>query len=403
MSTYAPALNDWLTARTLEWAAKKGVDVELSTASYTEIQPKILTGVDTHNPPDIAFGAGGLVALLAEDANSRSLVELDDVLNEIGKDDLITPCKKWYTMGGKQYGIDLFLFVDVVHMIKKFLNESGRTTDELKTWADYIQFAKEVKARHPDMYPVGHTLGMTFDGTESWYQHSWPMGGGLTTSRSSSGVIFNSAENRAALQEVIDMYDAGLISPNMIQADEMLNNNAYLSQSAAFICEGPTPFYAAVTRNPALAADTILLPSPTGPKGFFSYGSKQAMVVFKEAKNVDLAKDLLVYIFKNKDAYLTFIKNGFYAPYPVFKSVQEKLKADAVQGPIWSSYIGIEPSIIDYTYPLSEPSKACDEVDAKYLEAQTFTDVLINKKPVDTTIADIEVKMKDIFKRVYGQ
>ncbi|MGC8911794.1 MAG: hypothetical protein ACP5K8_06945 [Nitrososphaeria archaeon] len=30
MSTYAPALNDWLTARTLEWAAKRGVDVELS-------------------------------------------------------------------------------------------------------------------------------------------------------------------------------------------------------------------------------------------------------------------------------------------------------------------------------------------------------------------------------------
>jgi ABC-type glycerol-3-phosphate transport system substrate-binding protein len=399
MSTYAPALNDWLTARTLEWAAKKGVDVELSTASYMEILPKILTGVETHNPPDLAFGAGGLIALMAEDPAARSIEPLDDVINEIGKDDLIPPCRKWYTIDGKQWGIDLFLFVDIVHLIKPFADEVGRKPEELVTWDDYIEFAKEVKVRHPDMFPIGHTLGQCYDGTETFWQHSWPLGGGLCTGRSSGQVIFDSNENKQALQRIVDLYNEGLISPQMLQADEMLNNNAYLSRSSAFIIEGPTPFYAAVTRNPKLAGETVLLPPPKGPKGMFTYGSKQALCVFKESKNVDLAKDLLVYIFKDKNAYTTFIKNGYYAAYPVFKSAQENLKSD----PIWASYMALESTIVDYTHPLNEPCKGADEANSKFLFAVPFTDVLINHKSVDEAITSVGTQIKDIFKRVYGK
>jgi len=399
-STYAPALNDWLTARTLEWAAKRGVDVELSTASYMEIQPKILTGVDTGNPPDVAFGAGGLAALLAEDPKARHLAPLDDVYKEIGADDVIPIVKRWYTMDGKPYAIDLFLFVDVVHLIKSFANEVGRKPEELVTWDDYIEFAREVKKRHPDMYPIGHTLGKCFDGTETWYQHWWPLGGEMLTDRKSTAVKFDSPESREALQRIVNLYNEGLISPQMLQPDEMLNNNAYLTKTAAFIIEGPTPFYAAVTSNPALAADTVLLPPPTDRKGMFTYGSKEALVAFSESKNVDLAKDLLIYIFKDKDAYYNMIKSGFYAAYPIFNSVQERL---AKEDPVWKDYIKVQPTIYDYTYPLNEPCKGMDEVSSKFLVADLFSMTLIDKKDVDTAVKTVADQIKDIIKRTYGQ
>jgi multiple sugar transport system substrate-binding protein len=399
-STYAPALNDWLTARTLEWAAKKGVDVELSTASYLEILPKILTSVEAGNPPDVVFGAGTLIALMAEDPKARHIVPLDDVYNEIGKDDVIEPVKRWYTMDGHIWAIDLFLFVNVVHLIKPFLDEVGRRVEELKTWDDYIEFAREVKKKHPDMYPIGVTLGKTFDGVETWHMFWWPYGGEFMTERSSAGVKYNSQESRETLQRIVDLYNEGLISPDMLQADEFINNNAYLTRKSAFIVEGPTPYYAAVTRNPALAADTLLLPPPAGPKGMFTWGSKQAMCVFAESKNVDLAKDLLVYIFKNRNNYLQFIKSGYYAAYPIFKSVKEQLKKE---DPVWARYIEIEHSIVDYTYPLNQPSKAADEVVSKFLFPDAFYKVLIEKKDVDVAITEVDVQIKEIFRRTYGR
>jgi len=399
-STYAPAINDWLTARTFEWAAKRGVDVELSTAAYREIEPKILTGVETGNPPDVAFGAGQIVALLAEDPKARHLAPLDDVLNEIGKDDLIPICRNWYTIEGKQYGIDLYLFVNVTHLIKPFADEVGRKPEELVTWDDYIEFAREVKRRHPDMFPMGFTLGKTFDGTETWYMFWWPYGGEMLTDRKSTAVKFDSQVSRETLQRVVNLYNEGLISPQMLQADEFINNNAYLTRSAAFIVEGPTPFYAAVTRNPDLASKTVLLPPPIGPKGMFVWGSKQPLVIFKDSKYVDLAKDLLIYIFKDRNAYTTLIKNGFYAAYPVFTSVQESL---VKEDPVWKDYVKVQPNIYDYTYPLNQPCKGMDEVQSKFIVADLWSMTIIDKKDVDTAVSTVGNNIKEIIRRTYGQ
>jgi multiple sugar transport system substrate-binding protein len=227
----------------------------------------------------------------------------------------------------------------------------------------------------------------------------WPYGGEFMTERSSAGIKYNSQVSRETLQRIVNLYNEGLISPDMLQADEMLNNNAYLTRKSAFIIEGPTPYYAAVTRNPALAADTLLLPPPTGPKGMFTWGSKEAMCIFAESKNIDLAKDLLVYIFKDRGKYLQFINSGYYAAYPIFKSVEEKLKSD----PVWARYLEVEPTIIDYTYPLNEPSKAADEVMSKFIFADAFSKVLIEKKDVDKAITEVDAQIKEIFKRTYGK
>jgi len=401
MSTYAPALNDWLKARTYEWGAKKGVDIEMSVASYMEILPKILTGVEAGTPPDIAFGAGTLVSLLAENPEERHLAEIDDVIDEIGKDDVLDEVKKWYTIDGHIYAIDLFLFVNVVHLIKPFADEVGRKPEELQTIEDYIEFAREVKKRHPDMYPMGYTLGKCYDGCETWHMFWWPNGGGLTTGRSVSTLKYKSKESYDTLQLIVELFNEGLISPELLRADEMLNNNSYLTRTAAWCCEGPTPFYAAVTRNPKLASETVLLPAPSGPAGRFHWGSKEAMVIFKESENVDLAKDLLAYIFKDKDSYLDFIKSGYYAAYPIFKSTGDKL---AEEDPVWARVIeGTRGTIVDYTYPLSEPCGAADEVMSKFIFADAFSDALVDKKPVEEAIDSTYEKIKEVFMRHYGE
>jgi len=398
-STYAPALNDWLKSRTYEWAAKKGVDIDMGVASYTEILPKILTGVEAKDPPDLAYGAGTIVALMAEDPNARNIVEIDDAINEIGRDDVLDEVKKWYTMGGKIYGIDLFLFVNTVHLIKPFADEVGRKPEELKTWEDYIQFAREVKKKHPTMYPMGYTLGKTFDGCETWHMFWWPYGGKFMTGRSTAELMYKSKETADTLQLIANVYNEGLISPEMIRADEMINNNAYLTRTSAFICEGPTPYYAAVTRNPKLAGETVMLPAPKGPAGTFHWASKQALVVFKDSKNIDLAKDLLAYILKDKKAYEDFITSGYYAAYPIFKSTGEAM---AKKDPIWAGVLaGTKGTLTDYTYPLMEPSGGADEVMSKFIFADAFTDVLVDKKPIDKAVDDTNEKAKAIFQRFY--
>ncbi|MBS7649732.1 MAG: extracellular solute-binding protein [Candidatus Bathyarchaeia archaeon] len=401
MSTYAPALNDWLKARTYEWAAKKGVDVEMSVASYMEILPKILTGVESKDPPDIALGAGTLVALMAEDPKARNIVPIDDVLNEIGKDDVLDEVKKWYTIDGKVYGIDLFLFVNLVHLIKPFADEVGRKPENLKTIDDYVEFAREVKKKHPEMYPMGYTLGKCYDGCETWMMFWWPYGGKLTTGRSAADLKYKSKESYDTLQKIVGYVNEGLISTEMLRADEMLNNNAYLTRTAAWCCEGPTPFYAAVTRNPKLASETLLLPAPRGPAGLFHWGSKEAMVIFKDSKNIDLAKDLLAYIFKDRKAYSDFIGSGYYAAYPVFKSTLEEY---AKKDPIWAMVAeGTKGTITDYTYPLMEPCGAADEVMSKFIFADAFADALVDKKPVEQAVDNTYNKIREIFLRYYGK
>jgi ABC-type glycerol-3-phosphate transport system substrate-binding protein len=403
MSTYAPAINDWLTARTLVWAAKRGVDVEVSTASYMEIKPKILTGVETGNPPDLVFGGGDLVALLAEDPKARHIEPIDDVYKELGEDDIIEKLMKWYTIDGKRFAIDLALHANQLHLIKSFVTEVGRKPEELVTWDDYIEFAREVKRRHPDMYPLGFTLGKCYDGTETWYLTWWPHGGEMCTGRSSTAVKFDSPESRENLQRIIDWYNAGLINPQMLQADEMLNNNAYLTKSAAFIIEGPTPYYAAVTRNPELAGDTILKAPPKGPKGQFTWGSQWPLYTFSASKNKDLAKDLIIFIMKDKAEYKKMILSGLMAVGPTYKSVTDELVKDPNVGHLYQVYKDILPIVTFYSYPLNEPTKAMDTVQANYLVADLFSMTLIDKKDVDTAVRTVGDQIKQIFKQTYGQ
>ncbi len=403
MSTYAPAINDWLTARTLVWASKRGVDVEISTASYMEIKPKILTGVETGNPPDLVFGGGDLVALLAEDPKARHIEPVDDVYKELGEDDMVEKLVKWYTIDGKKYAVDLALHANQVHLIKSFVTEVGRKPEELDTWDDYIEFAKEVKRRHPDKYPLGFTLGKCYDGTETWYLTWWPHGGEMCTGRSSTAVKFDSPESRENLQRIINWYNDGLINPQMLQADEMLNNNAYLTRSAAFIIEGPTPYYAAVTRNPELAGDTILKVPPKGPKGRFTWGSQWPLYTFSASKNKELAKDLMIFLMKDKAEYKKMILSGLLAVGPIYKSLIEELANDKNVGHLYSVYKDSIPIVTFYSYPLSEPTKAMDTVQANYLVADLFSMTLIDKKDVDTAVKTVGDQIKEIFRRTYGQ
>jgi ABC-type glycerol-3-phosphate transport system substrate-binding protein len=189
----------------------------------------------------------------------------------------------------------------------------------------------------------------------------------------------------------------------MLQADEMLNNNAYLTKSAAFIIEGPTPYYAAVTRNPELAGDTLLRVPPKGPKGTFTWGSQWPVYTFSAAKNKELAKDLIIFLMKDKDEYKKMILSGLMAVGPIYKSVTEELVKDKNVGHLYQVYKDVLPAVTFYSYPLSEPCSAMDKVQANYLVADLFSMTLIDKKDVDTAVRTVGDQIKQIFKQTYGQ
>jgi multiple sugar transport system substrate-binding protein len=409
ISKYVEEVNNYLALKLSEWGKKNNIDVEITWVTFAEQTPKLVAAIEAKTLPDLMYIEGPALGAVAEEGKPKYVIPVDDLINEVGKDDFYEQWLDFYKMEGKHYLFPIDAFANLTHIIKPMLESVGikEFPDSKgpipKSWDDWEEFAKAYKKKFPDKPVFGLTLGPgAGDGSESWEMVWWPYGGALMKSQGKAGITFKSEATYRTLERFLDWWDKGYFPKDAFSTDGFYNNNCYLAEITPMIVEGPTPYYAAVTRNPELAGKTILTGCPSGPAGSITYTSEDGFIIFKDSPNQDLAKDFILYFVKDKDAFMDgFIKPTFGGLSPVFKSIGEKLKAFS---PTWKFIIEdiekCKPANVSWTYNL--PSKAADTIHWDFTYPTMLSRALIDRIPIDSAIEEAYKHIVEVFESVYG-
>lgn len=388
--TFIEDLNNYVRDKTLEWAEKRGVEVEISQLPFTEIYSKLTAAVEAGDPPDVSLWAPE--ALAAEKPERRLLLPLDDVINEIGRNDFFEASLKGHTIDGKVYCLPLWCEPYLWHIRGDVVKEYGIEIESPLSWVKAKEIAEIVNKPEADFYGLGITLGMNEDTTNQWNSLWWGFGGRYYTEKRARGVAIDSPATRKAVEWIVDAWERKLIPPDAIEWDSAGNNKCYIGKRGMFVMNPASIMYSLRTSDPDLFGKTLLVPSPV------TFGGTNGFHIYTTCKHPDLAKDLLIYMLKDRELYRKAVCEASWGYCcPVLKDVADELK----KIPYWELFA----YAAEYTYgnyPTNEPCMGLDEAGPKYIIVQMLQKILIDKVPMDDAIRWAHDQYVEIFRKHYG-
>jgi arabinosaccharide transport system substrate-binding protein len=278
---------------------------------------------DLHNKLLVALQAGSGAPDLADIEVSKfanylkgkiQLAPLNDLLDPI-KDKFFQSRLALYQKGGKYYGLDFHVGMEVMYYNNEIMKEAGVDIDKIKTWSDYIKAGQQVVAK------TGKPMA-TLETTEHWSVYPLFSLAGSDVLDKNNKVILDSPTNIKVLQMLSDMvfkYKIAIPTPGGFHHSEQYWG--FMNGGGAASIWMPLWYMGRFTdQMPDLKGKMAIRPMPifdgsvNGIKSpFLSTGmGGTGTAVTMQSKNLQLAKSFLVWVKGSKEANLAIWKQlGF--------------------------------------------------------------------------------------------
>jgi multiple sugar transport system substrate-binding protein len=308
-SHFVPASDVKLDEQIQKFAREAGVTVRSDHIPHPQLASKQAAELQT--------GAGHDIMMIWNEQGWRyrdHLVDLDDVVGELNK----------------KYGEDIYPFVKDAFFIRghwkvlnslwnafpgNYLHTKFQQVGEAPpdTWADLLRAGKKLKKAG---HPVGIAVSHCFDAVTTFWSLAMSYGAKVVEADGKTIAI-----NSPKMAEVIEYYKelyATAMEPEVLSWDDSSNNRCLLAGRCAWIHNPVSPYAAAVAKKMPIADDIYHHPSPAGPAGRFSAPSPRGYGIWKFSKNVDLAKDLLRYLYR-EDNLREWVQAGAGFNHPMWR------------------------------------------------------------------------------------
>ncbi len=294
---------------------KSGKDVELTFYSQDEVTDKALAALKAGDPPDV-FLSFGAAALFPQWARDDVLADLSDVIEPIegqfypgALNSVRLPNER--TGKAAYYAVPIAQTGHYVHVWKSLLEQAGIKVEDIPQnwdafwafWCDRVQPAVRKATGRDDFYGIG--LPMSADAGDT--------ATGLSQFRDAYGVAYLSADGKPMLDdpavkakvvEILTDYTAiwnkGCTPPDSAKWANIDNNKSFHDQKVAMTINSTLSITNALQakRPDDYYENTVTIAWPNAPDGksFPIETDFIRVVVFKDAKNVEGAKDFLRYL-----------------------------------------------------------------------------------------------------------
>ena len=290
---FVPAGDEVLTTQMAEAGKALGAQITLERINANDIQARITAAISSGSGPDIFHLLHNWAHLY-----ERSLADMSDVAEALGRAQggFYRAAEDLCRVGGVWRALPHAITPNQVVYRKSLFDEVG-AAEFPKTWAEYREVGKKLKARS---FPFGQTLGHTFgDAPAFWYPYLWSWGG-REVERDGKTVAINTKDVVESVKFAVglwkDAHDEGGLA-----WDDTNNNRAFLAGTIS-ATQNAASIYIAARRDPdkyktekgaQLYTDMRHAPLPAGPAGAFSYHGPFHHGVMGYSKNSKLAKDFL--------------------------------------------------------------------------------------------------------------
>ncbi|WP_026562732.1 extracellular solute-binding protein [Bacillus sp. J37] len=204
-----------------------------------------------------------------------------------------------YSADGKYYGAPTHVGASVAFYNTKIFDEAGVSPDDIKTWDDFVEIGKVIKAKtDKPMTPVFTT------GFWSFYPMISQKGSDFFDSNGE--VILDNKDNVEVLQFIHDMLykdEIAVLAPGSRHESEEFF--AFMNEGGAASLIMPS-WYASrfVEHMPDQSGNIVMKPMPSWEEGGFRSAGMggTGTAVTKQAKDVQLAKEFLAFAKLSKEA-----------------------------------------------------------------------------------------------------
>lgn len=270
-----------------------GITIEATDYAYDDFKTALLTSIAGDEAPDTARLD---IAWVPEFANEGALMQLDGVMPDydaIAEQTFPGPLSTNY-WNGHYYGLPQDTNTQVLLWNKEMFTAAGltgapTTMEEFKTYACQLSDA--------DNEIYGYALG----GTYFWAPAPifYAMGGKIVADdfSTASGYI-NSDASVSAFSMLVDMYNDGCISPNLLGGG-IGTSDGHGSGKYAMIIDGPWMVDIYKSSYPDFEVNFALI--PTGADGTTSsVVGGEDVVIFQDTENADAAMKWVAFLISEK-------------------------------------------------------------------------------------------------------
>jgi len=405
-ATFTPPQMYWVESKVRRWAQEHDVEVEITWLAVADIGRKLIAAVEAGSPPDIVIN-GHPVAIFAEQG---LLLPLDDVVKKLNESDIYELKRKICTFNGHYYCIPNMYEVTWLHVRWDIVQKAGiEDMFPPKTLDEIYEIAKKLNQVEPGVYGIGLPLGL--NGYDAWwtFEHFWAgFGGGMLSERSVDGVLVGKEPYRSGLKRALEFFrkiwSEELTPPDSPEWVDASNNINYIQGTIAMTINPLSIYYALMTQKPDLAAKTKLFVLPVAVDC-----GDESTFIFKATKYPELAKDLVYYLFEDKEDYRKgFIESSYLYGLPIFRSqmkvISEQWKKGKWPGIMEDPMKVVEKVKIHETaaFPLGERTTPSESFREGFIWNEMIQRVVIRGEDPDKVIDEFHQRFVEEVKRVYG-
>lgn len=386
----------------VKFAADKGVELDLSTANpeiFGDFTAKMLAAVQAGNPPDLGYHTLSIPQMYALDI----VEDVSDVVEQaISKYGAVSPVIAEFNakIDGKWWAVPFSSNAGAWYGRKDVFDAAGIDVTTLDTWDKRRDAALAVSNPDKQMWGWGLTINRSGDG------HGVILGviqafGGSFTDETGLKVTFNSPETVAAVQWLTETYTSDkykpMLPPGVESWTDTSNNEAYLAGTIALTLNQPSVYAKAKADGNPVFANTAVLHVPKALNGDLQEaGNIFWFTIFKGAKNVDLAKELILNMIDPAN-FVPVAKLGGGLNMPTYANqwTDEILAVD----PNFQIFREILENPLTF-YGRSNPAKPSaliDAIDAAGITSQMMANITNGTMGVEDAVKDAHDKIVQIF------
>ena len=293
---------------------KTGKQIELDFYPWDQLPHKLMAALDTGQPPDFAFSVD-LQNYVGRWVAEDRLADLSDVVGAFSN--LFDPdalahvtWRDAHTERKALYGLPFGREVNHVHVWKSLLQRAGFSVADIPRewgafwsfWCDQVQPAVRKALGRDDIWGAALPMSITSDTDIQFLQFVVASQASYVTE--DGQLVIDNPEIRRKLIQAMDSYTAiyrkGCTPPDSVTWTDYGNNASFLARAVVMTAnvslsipnalkhEHPEDYY----------KNTATIEWPLGPHGepFPIVGTVVSAVVFKDGRDVDLAKEFVRFL-----------------------------------------------------------------------------------------------------------
>ncbi len=322
---FSDEVNENFVARCEEFGRLHGIDLRVTLMSVQDMASEFAANLEAGVLPDLAMTADYLVIHLYGD--DMPFVDLTDVIQRIEKDnqrEFMPSAISASSFGGGVYRTPFNYSTAMLYVRKDLMEKAGIDMPEEWTFDQVFQIAPSLSDPQNGVYGLAVGMGSNDnDGLEFLMSAILANGGGLFDDEGNPTAC--RPENIEVVQQYIDAWKAGAISPEALSANDAWNNQSYLMGTQGICWNAPSLANALKGDDYAdLSENTLITMAPVGDLGRVNYSDWCfGFSIFKNCQSVEASKELLAFLYEG-DWYDRYFDDCAPTVIPVFTDSDTK-------------------------------------------------------------------------------